>query len=137
MITYNIIYYKLYITSKLTINLGHVKLKSVATSLITGLYRYSSWTKSYTCICRKLSLVCPLHLEISSAKLKNEQKDLSKTEHRSMRYYSLYNNVTSVCIFIGCWPWSIKGHTHRWRQIHVGWRQQTSFSFFMPQKSFN
>ena len=26
-------------------------------------------------------------------------------------YTSLYNNVTSVCIFIGCWPWSIKGHT--------------------------
>ena len=26
-------------------------------------------------------------------------------------YYScLYNNATSVCIFIGCWPWSIKGH---------------------------
>ena len=33
----------------------------------------------------------------------------------------IYNNVTSVFIFIGCWPWSIKGHTHRWvaRQIHV------------------
>ena len=31
----------------------------------------------------------------------------------------LYNNVISVCIFIGGWPWSIKGHTHRWRQIHV------------------
>ena len=27
-------------------------------------------------------------------------------------YDILYNNVTSVCIFIGCWPWSIKGHTH-------------------------
>ena len=25
------------------------------------------------------------------------------------RYEDLYNNVTSVCIFIGCWPWSIKG----------------------------
>ena len=49
----------------------------------------------------------------------------------------LYCNVTSVCIFIGCWPWCIKGHTHRWRQIHVGSRQQTCFSFFMPRKSFN
>ena len=27
--------------------------------------------------------------------------------------------MTSVCIFIGCWPWSIKGHTRRWREIHV------------------
>ena len=35
-------------------------------------------------------------------------------------YIYLYNNdVTSVCIFIGCWPWSIKGHTRRWREIHV------------------
>ena len=50
-------------------------------------------------------------------------------------YYKLYNNVTSVCIFIGCWPWSIKGHT--WRQIHVRSRQQTHFSLFMPQKFFN
>ena len=39
-----------------------------------------------------------------------------------------------MCIFIGCWLWSIKGHTHRWRQIHVRSRQQTCFSFFMPQK---
>ena len=23
----------------------------------------------------------------------------------------LYNNVTSMCILIGCWSWSIKGHT--------------------------
>ena len=52
-------------------------------------------------------------------------------------YIYLYNNVTSVCIFIGCWPWSIKGYTHRWCQIHVISRQQTCFSFFMPQKSFN
>ena len=46
----------------------------------------------------------------------------------------LYNNVTSVCIFIGCWPWSIKGHTQMSnpRQIHVISRQRTCFSFFMP-----
>ena len=58
--------------------------------------------------------------------------------------------MTSVCIFIGCWPWSIKGHTQmaqnrdqpvtnyilcRWRQIHVRTHQQTCFSFFMPRKS--
>ena len=51
----------------------------------------------------------------------------------------LYSNVTSVCIFIGCWPWStcIKGHTHRWRQIHVRSRKQTCFSFFVPPKYFN
>ena len=52
-------------------------------------------------------------------------------------YGQLYNNVISVCIFIGCWLWSIKGHTHRWHQIHVRSRQQTCFTFFMPQKSFN
>ena len=40
--------------------------------------------------------------------------------------YRLYNNVTSVCIFIGCWPSSIKGHTHRWCQIHVIICHQTS-----------
>ena len=44
-------------------------------------------------------------------------------------YTYLYNNVTSVGIFIGCWPWSIKGHTHRWCQIHLRSRQQTCFSF--------
>ena len=32
---------------------------------------------------------------------------------------------------------SIKGHTHRWRQIHIRSCQQTCFPFFMPQKSFN
>ena len=46
---------------------------------------------------------------------------------------ALYNNVTSVCIFIGCWPRSIKGHT----QMASNPRQQSCFSFFMPQKSFN
>ena len=44
------------------------------------------------------------------------------------RYSALYNNVTSVCIFIGCWPWS---------QMASNPRQQTCFSFFMPPKSFN
>ena len=34
-------------------------------------------------------------------------------------YNPLHNNVTSVCILIGCSPWSIKGHTYKWRQIHV------------------
>ena len=45
----------------------------------------------------------------------------------------LYNNVTSVWIFICCWPWSITGHT----QMASNPRQQTCFSFFMPPKSFN
>ena len=31
-------------------------------------------------------------------------------------YGTIYINVTSVCIFVGCWPWSIRGHTHRWRE---------------------
>ena len=53
----------------------------------------------------------------------------------SPRYYSPHNNVTSVCIFIGCWPWSIRGPTHRWREIHVRSRQLTFLSFFMPPKS--
>ena len=53
------------------------------------------------------------------------------------RIWQWYNDVTSVSIFIGFWPWTIKGHTYRWRQIHVRSRQQTCFSFFMPQKSFN
>ena len=44
----------------------------------------------------------------------------------------LYNNVTSVWIFICCWPWSITGHT----QMASNPRQQTCFSFFMPPKSF-
>ena len=52
-------------------------------------------------------------------------------------YSILNNNVTSVSIFIGCWPWSIYGHAHRWRQIHVRSRQQICFSFFMPQTLFN
>ena len=48
----------------------------------------------------------------------------------------LYNNVTSVCIFIGCRPWSVKGHTDGVK-IHVRSRQQTCFSFPMPHKYFN
>ena len=56
---------------------------------------------------------------------------------RFVNNWDLYNNVTSVCIFICCWPWSIKGHVHRWRQIHVRSRQQICFSFFMPPKFFN
>ena len=51
-------------------------------------------------------------------------------------YIHLYNNVT-VCIFIGCSPWSIKGDTYRWRQIHVRSRQETCFVFFVPEKSLN
>ena len=47
----------------------------------------------------------------------------------------IYNNVTSVFIFIDCWPWSIKGHTQMCRASNP--RQQTGFSFFMPPKSFN
>ena len=51
---------------------------------------------------------------------------------------SVYNNVTSVCILIDCWSWSIKGHTHRWHQMHpIRSCQRTCFSFFMPPKSFN
>ena len=51
-------------------------------------------------------------------------------------YPLLYNNVTSLCIFIGCWPWSMKAqHTHRWLQIHVRSRQRICFPFFMPQNS--
>ena len=52
-------------------------------------------------------------------------------------YIYLHNNVNSVCMFIGCWPWSIKGHTHRWCEIHATSSQHTCFSFFTPQKSFN
>ena len=52
---------------------------------------------------------------------------------------NLYNNVTSVGIFIGCWLWSIKlKDTHRdGVKSTSGSRQRTWFSFFMPQKSFN
>ena len=45
--------------------------------------------------------------------------------------------MSSMSIFIGCWPWSTKVHTHRWRQIHVRSRQQTCFSFVIPPKFFN
>ena len=48
----------------------------------------------------------------------------------SIFYITLYNNVTSVCIFIGCWSWSIKGHTHRWRQIHVRFTSADLLFFF-------
>ena len=42
-------------------------------------------------------------------------------------------NMISMCIFIGCWLWPIKGHT----QMTSNSRQQTCFSFFMPPNSFN
>ena len=59
--------------------------------------------------------------------------------YRSVAHlYNINNNATSVSIFIGCWPWSIKGRTFTWRQIHVRSRQQTCFSFFMlPNPSIN
>ena len=38
-----------------------------------------------------------------------------------------------MCIFIGCWPWSIKRHTHRWRRINAISRQRICFSFYMPK----
>ena len=65
----------------------------------------------------------------------------SYLKHRAGDWYIIYttlcNNVISLCIFIGCWPWCIKGHTQRWRQIHIRSRQRTCFSFFMPPNSFN
>ena len=48
-------------------------------------------------------------------------------------YMLLY--VTSMGIFIGCWPWSIRGHTHRWRQIHVILHQRSCFSFLCPSNT--
>ena len=38
-----------------------------------------------------------------------------------------------MCIFIGCWPWSIKGHI----QMTSNPRQITSAHLFFFQKSFN
>ena len=29
-----------------------------------------------------------------------------------------YNNVISLCIFIGCWPWSIKGDAHTYMPLN-------------------
>ena len=53
----------------------------------------------------------------------SEQKKSSVTcSHHVMLFYT----ITWLL-----WPFS---HTHRWRQIHVRWRQQTCFSFFMPPK---
>ena len=46
---------------------------------------------------------------------------------------NLCNDVISVCIFIGCWLWSIKGHT----QMTSNPRQRTCFSFSMPPETFN
>ena len=52
--------------------------------------------------------------------------------------YIIYNNETYLFIFIGCWPWSIRGHT----QMTSKSRQITSanlliFFFSSPLKSFN
>ena len=47
---------------------------------------------------------------------------------------SLYNNVTSVCIFIGSRQWSIKGHMHRLASNPCQW---TCFLVFRPKKSLN
>ena len=48
----------------------------------------------------------------------NGERTLATWIWTSLFYY-VYNYVTSVCIFIGCWPWSIKDDAHRWRQFHV------------------
>ena len=51
-------------------------------------------------------------------------------------YPLLHNNVTYLCIFIGCWPWSMKAHT----QMASNPRQITSadlFSFLHARKFFN
>ena len=44
----------------------------------------------------------------------------------------LYSNVTSVSIFFGCRLWSVRGHTHRWRQIHVRQVSRLVFLFSCP-----
>ena len=56
----------------------------------------------------------------------------------TLLYNRLYTIMWLLCaFFIGCWPWSIKGDTHRWRQIHAISRQQAWFFSFRAPKSFN
>ena len=44
------------------------------------------------------------------------------TTFDELEYRDLYNNVTSVCVFIGCWPWSIRWHTYRsWDTDLIGY----------------
>ena len=58
---------------------------------------------------------------------------ISKYYSQENFFICIYTITWLVCIFIGCWSWSIKEtHTDGVRS-----RQWTCFSFFMPPKSFN
>ena len=81
----------------------------------------------------RLGLFCSLHAVTSSVIY------YSTHSRKNVIYLLIIQNVTSVCIFIGCWPWSIKGHTHRWRQIHVnrlGFLFSCSMILQYPPRSF-
>ena len=70
--------------------------------------------------CAYFSSYFPIALTLSIS-FSSEGNRISKQWPPLWYLNKIYNNVTSVFIFIGCWPWSIKGHTHRCvaRQIHV------------------
>ena len=62
---------------------------------------YTVWTQR-----RFVTFLCRFQLLLSSC----EYSDVAKLMFG--HYIGLYNNVTSVCIFIGCWLWSITVHTN-------------------------
>ena len=49
----------------------------------------------------------------------------------------IYTITWLLCAFSLVVTVIYKGHTHRWRRIHVRSRRQQMFSFFTPQKFFN
>ena len=76
----------------------------------------------YACMLAKIFFyqgLAPLGPGLATLLLTASNSWILKVFVAVFRDLPLYNNVTSVSVFIGCWPWSIKGHTHRWRQIHV------------------
>ena len=113
-------------------NVTHVTLiLAVVTFLYFDLYLHTAYAAHYVYQYRKYGLIwrpqaSQLHTPNTKTEIIFHFKPciISSTLQLCILYW--YHNVTSVCIFIDCWPCGIKG------QMASNPRQQTCFSFFIP-----
>ena len=93
----------------------------------------SSYSTSPHLFCRTRSRILKNNAKIVHAQ--KEKKELAG--YGFIVYYQYYTITWLLWAFSLVVDRDLLKDTHRWRQIHVRSRQQTCFSFFMPQKSFN
>ena len=71
------------------------------------------------------SVQCSIHCSINYIMF-SEQFNVQCIFNIQWTIQCLYNNPSYSCILIGSCLWSIRGHTHRWRQLSI----QVFFKFF-------